>query len=253
MRKWISFLLAGCMLMLTGCFETTIEISLNADGSGTVTNTTDMGKMISLAHQMGGNDSLDKAAEQNIDTSFSLASTADSIPNLSPEEYQLAREATAGFHLNMKEEQFNSSVNFPFSNPEGILPRIKLASKIVNETIKTQMGGGGEEIPGISELGEPSSFDDYFILTFENGKISRKLDPVKYAKAGEDTYLNGIKEVSAMGLNMTSNYVINLPRPAKKVTGESVILSADKKQVKVNADLTVFFESPGKLEFTIEY
>lgn len=251
MQKWISFLLAGCMLMLTGCFETTIEITLNADGSGTISNTTDMGKMIGLAHKMGGSDSLDKAADIAVDSSFSLASTADSIPNLSPEEYQLAREATAAFHLNLKEDQFNTSVIFPFSSPDGILPRIKLASKIVNETIKTQMGG--EEMPGLSELGEPSSFDDYYVFTFAKGKISRKLDPVKYAKVADDTYLNGVKEASAMGLNMTSNYVINLPRPAKKVTGTSVVLSADKKQVKVNADINDFFDTPSKLEFSVEY
>ncbi|MBL0334698.1 MAG: hypothetical protein IPP73_05040 [Chitinophagaceae bacterium] len=84
--------MAGVTMMLTGCFETTIEITLHEDGSGTVVNTTDMGKMIGLARQMGGGEGLDKAADEAVDSSFSLASTADSIPNLSPEEYQLARK-----------------------------------------------------------------------------------------------------------------------------------------------------------------
>ncbi|MBL0334261.1 MAG: hypothetical protein IPP73_02715 [Chitinophagaceae bacterium] len=251
MKKWFSFLLAGVTMMLTGCFETTIEITLHEDGSGTVVNTTDMGKMIGLARQMGGGEGLDKAADEAVDTSFSLASTADSIPNLSPEEYQLAREATAGFHMNMKEEKFNTSVSFPFSSPEGIQARNKLSSKIVNETIKSQMGGA--DMPGMDELGEPSNFDDYFTLEFKKGKISRTLDKAKYANAANDTYLNGVKEASAMGLGMTSTYVINLPRAAKKAEGKGLTLSADKKQVIVKAGIEDFFDNPSQFEFSVEY
>ncbi|MBL0152751.1 MAG: hypothetical protein IPP93_04395 [Chitinophagaceae bacterium] len=56
-----------------------------------------------------------------------------------------------------------------------------------------------------------------------------------------------------MGLGMTSTYVINLPRAAKKAEGKGLTLSADKKQVIVKAGIEDFFDNPSQFEFSVEY
>src|SRR5690242_16177727 len=115
MKKIILSVLIASSLLLAGCFESTQEITLNEDGSGTVSNTTDMSAIIALVKQMGGGKDLGKASEQSIDSSFSLAAGADSIPNLTPQEKELVRKGTASILVSMKDEKFVTNIKFPFS------------------------------------------------------------------------------------------------------------------------------------------
>ena len=90
-------------------------------------------------------------------------------------------------------------------------------------------------------------------VNFSNGVIAKTLNKEKYAKAGDDEYLKGVKEAAGMGLSMKANYIINLPRPAKKAEGAGVTLSADRKRVTISVGIDDFFDEPSKLEFKIEY
>lgn len=240
-----------CTLVLTGCFESTQEITLNEDGSGIISNTNDMSALISLAKQMGGGEEIEKAATQKIDSTFSLAMQADSIANLSPEEKEMVKKGVANIMMNLKEEKFSTNIKFPFATAAELLICNKLSAKIMAETIKGQMGGmpmdGGAEMP------EFSSFDDYYTVNFSNGVIVKTLNKEKYAKAGDDEYLKGVKDAAGMGLSMKANYIINLPRPATKAEGAGVTLSADKKRVTISVGIDDFFDEPSKLEFRIEY
>ena len=40
MKRFISLSIVICCILLVGCFETTQEVTINKDGSGTYTNTT---------------------------------------------------------------------------------------------------------------------------------------------------------------------------------------------------------------------
>ena len=53
MKKMLFSLLTVCSLFLVGCLETTQEVTINEDGSGTASYTTDMSAMISMLKQMG--------------------------------------------------------------------------------------------------------------------------------------------------------------------------------------------------------
>ena len=106
MKKLVLSLLVCGTILLAGCYESTQEITLNEDGSGTISNTNDMSALIGLAKQMGGGQELEKAGDQKVDSSFSLAAGADSIPNLTPEEKQLVRKGVAHIIMNLKEEKF---------------------------------------------------------------------------------------------------------------------------------------------------
>ncbi len=251
MRKFILSLLTVCTLFLAGCFETIQEITLNEDGSGTVSNTNDLSSLIGMAKQMGGGPEIEKAPQQVIDSTVSMKEGADSIPNLNPEEREMARKGTLKINMNLKEEKFLTNLAFPFSTPSEISAYNKLAGKIMAETMKSQMGEGAA-IP-TDKMPEPSTFDDYYTLEFSNGELTKKVNKEKYAGAENDEYLKGVKQASSMGLTMKANYIINLPRPATKAEGKNVKLSEDKKKVMISADIDDFFADPSSLEFKIKY
>ncbi len=252
MRKIILSVLTIFTLFLTGCLETTQEITLNEDGSGTISNANDMSALIAVAKQMGGATEMGKLPQESIDSTISMEKGADSIPNLTPEEKEMVRKGTLRINMNMKSEKFLTRLSFPFSSPSQIGAYNKLSGKIMAETMKKQMGDGAAAIP-TDQMPEMSSFDDYYKIEFSDGELTKKVNKEKYAGAESDEYLKGVKQAGAMGLVMKANYIINLPRPAQKAEGKNVKLSADKKQVTISADIDDFFEDPASLEFKIKY
>lgn len=251
--KRVLFSLFAFTFLLAGCLETTQEITINEDGSGTVVNTSDFSALIGLAKQMGGAGDLEKAGDMAKDTVISMAQGADSIPNLTSEEKEILRKGSLRVNMNIKDEKFLTSLSLPFSKPSDITMINKLSGKAMSEAMKDQMADGSPMGGGNNELPETSSFDDYYKYEFSEGELTRKLDKDKYAGVESDEFLKGMKEASAMGLSMKATYVINLPRPAQKAEGKGVKLSDDKKKVTITADLDDFFADPSKLEYKIKY
>lgn len=252
MKKLLFSLSFSGVLLLTGCFETTQEITLNEDGTGTLNNTSDMSAMIGLIKQMGGSDAT-KLGEEAVDTTFSLASQVDSISNLTDEEKELLKKGSVHINMNMKDDKFISTMSFPFSKPDEISALIKLSAKVTQESLKQQLGNNPAFGDAIQDTSQTSSMDDYFTMSFSNGLLVKTINKEKYAGAADDEYLKGMKETAAMGIPMTATYIINLPRPAKKVEGKNVQISEDKKKITVKTDIDDFFDDPAKMEFRIEY
>ncbi len=251
MRKLFYSLIAVSAMVLTGCLETVQEITLKNDGSGTVSNTNDMSALIGLVKQMGGGAELEKAGDKNIDSTVLLVNQADSIPNLSTDEKELARKGTLRINANLKEEKFLTNLFFPFSSPSQIPAFNKLSGKIMAEVMKDKLAEGSPM--SSDQMPEPSSFDDYYKMEFSDGELTKKVDKDKYAGVESDEYLKGIRESASMGLVMKANYIINLPRPATKAEGKNVKLSDDKMKVTISASIEDFFEDPSALEFKIKY
>lgn len=251
MKKVLVSLLLGASIFLAGCLETTQEITLNEDGSGSFKTTTDMGSVISLARQMGGAEEMNKAGDQKMDSTFTLGAMADSIPGLTTAEKQLAAKGNARIQMNLKEDKFNTEMTFPFSNPREIFMISHIAGKVMTSTINDKMGevssGAASEIPA------QSTMENYYKDDFSNGELTRKVIKEKYDSVSKDEYLVGMKEAATMGLDMKSKLIINLPRPATKAEGKNVVLSEDKRKVTIIASLEDFFEDPTALEFKIKY
>ncbi len=252
MQKFILSFLTVCSLFLTGCLETTQEITLNEDGTGTISNTNDMSALIGVAKQMGGGADMEKLPQEAIDSIVPMKEGADSIPNLTPEEREMARKGTLRINMDIKNDKFLTSLSFPFSKISELDAYNKLSGKIMSETLKEQMGGGDMPM-GTDAMPEISSFDDYYTLEFSDGELTKKVNKDKYAGVESDEYLKGVKQAAGMGLAMKANYVINLPRPATKAEGKNVKLSEDKKKVTISADIDDFFEDAASLEFKIKY
>ena len=250
MKKILVSLFAGSAILLTSCLDTTQEITLNDDGSGTYVNTNDMGKILTVAKNMGAASS-DKMPQQAIDTSFSFASAADSIPGLSPEDKELLKKGSIHIKMSVEDEKFTTVMSFPFSKLDEIQKFNRLSGKVMMSTVKDKMPA---DMPiGTDAMPEQSSFDDYYTLEFSKGELKKKLNKEKYANVEKDEFLNGMKQAGAMGLPVTSTYIINLPRPAEKAEGKNVKLSEDKMKVTVSSTMDDFYDNPEKLEFKIKY
>ena len=223
---------------------------MNEDGSGTYVNTNDMGKVLTIAKNMGAASS-DKIPQQPVDTIISFAASADSIPDLSAEDKALLKKGTLHFTMNMEDEKFISVMSFPFNNLDDIQKINRLSGKMMMDKMKDKMPGDMPMGPG--GMPKPSSFDDYYTLEFSNGELKKKLNKEKYANVDKDEFLNGMKQAAAMGIPVTTTFIFNLPRPAEKTEGKNVKLSADKKKVTIASTIDDFFDNPESLEFKIKY
>jgi len=249
MKKILVSLLAGSAILLTSCFETSQEITLHEDGSGTYVNTNDMSKILTIAKNMGAasNDKI----PATVDTSFSFALAADSIPDLSAEDKELLKKGNVQIKMNLEDEKFISTMSFPFTTLNDIQKINRLSGKMMMTTMKSKMPA---DIPmGSPEMPEPSSFDDYYTLEFSKGELKKKLNKDKYANVDKDEFLNGLKQAGSMGIPVTSTYIINLPRPAEKAEGKNVKLSENKMKVTVSVTMDDFYDNPESLEFKIKY
>ena len=108
--------------------------------------------------------------------------------------------------------------------------------------------GGGD-----ADSSKVKTFDSYFDDVVSEKVISKTLNKSKYATAGDDELMKSLQQMSAMGSPVKVNYVINLPKKAKKVEGKAAQLSRNKKKVTVSVTSDDFFNDPSKFEYRIEY
>jgi hypothetical protein len=244
------FLIVG----LTAC-ETTQEITVDKNGRGSVRNTTDMSSTFAMVKQFAPQDS--GSEKLKLDTSLALASIADSIGALKPEEKNLVKKGNWMIKLNASEEKFVSVLEYPFEKPEQINTINTALLSVIQEKLMDKMMQSGAPLPpgmdATTKPGDHSSFEDYFELKIKDGVVEKKLNKEKYAQRENDQSIMGLKNVSGMGASIKNNYVINLPRPAKKVEGKAATLSPDKKKVTLSVSSDDFFDDPSKFEYKIEY
>jgi hypothetical protein len=247
-----SLFLVVTVFLLSGCYDTFQEITIDANGTGTYTSTSDMSALIGLVKQMGGEKEMEKAGDQKIDSTISLAEGAGEMTELNDQEKNLAIKGKLHIQVDLKNEQFITAVSFPFNSTAEIPAIINLSNKILTGALKEQMNQG-TPADSLGEMPAPSSVDDYYVLQFSDGLIERKLNKEKYAAADSDQFLMGIMQASSMGLDMNTSYTIHLPRPATRVEGKNVKLSDDKMSLTLKAGLGEFYDNPSLLEFRIEY
>jgi hypothetical protein len=254
--KKIFFLstLVLALLSLAGCFETTDEITLKSDGSGTIQMTNDMSMLISMAKTMGGEEAMKEAGEKPTDTTISLSKLADSIATLTPEEKELIRNGSLSLKIDMKDEKMITRLDIPFANI-GQIEKVKSASSKVSQYfIGKNMGEAGPEGMGMSDKMPASDpLDEYFTTTYSKNGIEKKLNKEKYATLDSNIAMKSIKDMADNGMPLSNSIIINLPRPAKTVEGKNVKLSEDKRKVTISSTSEEFFDTPASLEFKIVF
>jgi len=240
-------------LMLTSC-ETTREVTINADGSGQYSSTSDFSALIGLAKMADQDGKMEKMEDKSMDTTVSLKELTDSLPSLTPEERKLASKGSFSMNMNLGDEKMMANVKIPFGKLDELGKMDLLASRILEQGMQKIMsegkGGGGMDD---MKLPEGGGMEAYYTTTYSAGKIEKRLLAEKYARVGDDENMAALKEISGQGMPMQSKLVINLPRPATKVTGKNAVLSDDKKKVTITESTEDFFDDGKSLEFTIEF
>ncbi len=250
MKKILFSLFAAGTLLLTGCLETTQEITLNEDGTGTYVYTNDMGKVLGILKNMGV-PGMENLPAKSKDTTVALGTDEAAMSALSAEDKELVKKGSLRVNMDMAEEKFISATSFGFSSLSEIPRFNKLTGNVLLETLKGQSGGTMPS--GLDQMPEPSSFDDYYTLEFEKGELKKKLNKEKYAGVASDQFLSQLQEAAAMGIPITHTYIINLPKPAEKLEGKNAKLSEDKMKVTITSTIDDFFDNPENLEFKVKY
>ena len=260
MNKHISVYLVIPLLLLTGCLEVTQNLTINKDGSGVISGTTDLSQVVTLAMQMAG----DKMKEQkmNMDTTVQFKTMFDSAKNMSAANKELLKNGLVHVVMRMDDNKYLITSTIPFKKMADI-EKINTAMQkdvsgrfldnALKEAMKQSNASDTSSIPEPRQTPPLSLPENYFILTCKNGLISRTADKTKLTLLDQDEMLNQMKQIGSMGAPLKTNFVIQLPKPAKKFEGKNLTLSDDKKTVTISNELNDLFEDPSLFEFRVEY
>lgn len=241
-------------LVFAGCMETTEELTIAADGSGTYNVGMDMSGLFDLMEMMQQADT-DAAVEKKndrMDTVIALRDFADTASHLTAEQKALFQNAKMKMKMDKAAKEFKMDMNFPFT-------KIGDIKKLMEYGQSTGGGGVMENIfkgaPGAGDVGKEGMPDlgNYYDMTVTANLIERKLNKEKYAELQNNEQTKGLQQAGDMLETIKFNTVINLPRPAKKVTGAMAKLSADKKTLTLKGTLQDLFSNPEAFSYRIEY
>lgn len=255
MKKFFGLLLVAGLFSLTGCLEIVRTISINENGTGTFDTKIDMGEIFDMVRSMGQEQQLEEARSKQIDTLVLLKDLAEKGPQLTNEEKQLLSEGNIRIAINIDSNVFFAQSAVPFKTTGDIEKINILSQKFLSSAMDKALDEGKtEENPEAKDeslLG--ATFDEHYITTYSRNSIEKKINKDKPFPADTDEATKAFQEMSAMGIDIKSKIVYNLPRPAKKVEGKNAVLSADKKQVTISSGLSDVMNDPTALEFTITF
>ena len=156
----------------------------------------------------------------------------------------------------MNDEKLLIKLHLPFQKLSDISMLQQVLPKISEAAMKKMPGT--DQMPagmgsGSGDSSKVKSFDDFYAVNYSDKVISKSLLKDKYDAEKEGDFMKSLQQMGEMGSPITANYVIHLPRAAKKVEGKAAKLSDDKKTVTVQATSEDFFSDPSKFEYRIEY
>ncbi|MGV3765368.1 MAG: hypothetical protein ACO1NW_04535 [Chitinophagaceae bacterium] len=261
MKKLTSLFLILCIAIgFTGCYEMSEEYTIAADNSVVFDMNMDMGKLFEMVAAMGGEEEMKKNPEfaSMQDTTIYFKSFTDTASDLTAEQKALLENGKMTMKMKMEEKIFKMNFQFPYKtladlnktwDPANQESFAQMMNKVFDKKNEE-----GEEEGEKKELDKLNMLQNIYKTNFTNGKIERTLlDGEAMEKMKNDESFAQIKQMSAMLGEVKISTIIRLPRPAKKVTGEGVELSADKRTVTVKYALDKMIEDPKSGAFTLEY
>jgi hypothetical protein len=247
-------LLSFTGLFFTGCMETTEELTIAADGSGTYNVGMDMSGFFDLMDMMKGMDTtanVETKSLQQLDTVVAMRDFTDTASHLSAEEKALMKEAKMKMKMNEADNEFKMEMNFPFTKLGDVQKLMQLSQKSSGGNVMQNMLGnplgaesGNDQMPSIS---------NFYEMVINGNVVERKLNKEKYNELQQNEQLKGAQMAGDMLESIKFNTVIRLPRPAKKVSGTRVQLSADKKTLTLKGNMQDLFQDPEAFTYRIEY
>jgi len=247
------------ILFLSGCYDITEEVTIASSGKGVYMTNIDMGQMMSMIKTYAAMDSSRDLSvfDQNLDSTISLKSYADTAKEIDPEMRRLLSGATVRMVIQGDSSIFRITLKAPFES-------LGQLQKLQNQLSKA--GGGIQSIgmflnakgndssKGGNTTGMgPDHINDVLHTSWSANRISRTLDQQTYNNLMKDTLMQQAKQMASMMGEAKFKTIIHLPRPTKKVESKSSLLSDDRKTVTFDRSLSDIFDAPADFTFTIDY
>ncbi|TDQ11953.1 hypothetical protein [Pedobacter metabolipauper] len=255
-------LLAIFCVLLSSCFDTTETYTLNANGSYKLSYEVNVGSLFKAFKGMVPDSLLNNPSIKNKDTVINIAkATPDSVlKTLNKQQLRILANTNLSQKINLKEGliliRYTSSgdnlddMNYFVRDFNNIVKRAQIKSDIIPVGNAPQEDAESNKDKDVL----PISNKEYDLIITPNS-FERKIKPELMAqKIAKD------KDSFAMleGMNMKMPpipyaIIINLPRAAKSVDNPKAVLSADKKQFKLEVDMMDAIKNPEMLNFKVSY
>ena len=232
-------------LVLVGC-QFTEKMTLNEDGSGSMSVEVDMSAMMAFGG-MGMTDSAMVKMDTIIYMKQFLQEKKDSIASLSKEE-QLKLKKLENYNINVKMDSEASEMIYNISTS---FKSVSEANDILNglEQVTNFMPNKNEDSEETKK--EQNSPDIIGVnYSFERGVFKRDAY-IKDLKLHQQQ-VDSLKQTEAFleGTNYTLNYTF--PKPIKNVSDPSASLSNGKRTLTLSKSFVDYFKNPDLLDLEVE-
>jgi hypothetical protein len=264
MKNKALFILFILCFLLSSCFDIEETYNLNQDGSYSLGYNLDMGGLLDIASTMIP-DSMKQSPTYKLkkDTVVQFSSLPDSLKNrLSQQEKELLKETKMRTQMDLGAGVFKISIDtkgksltelsYFLANFGNVFEKSKATAMVMSPPSGAKVAEspatdafGGED----ADLPFKNKEYDYVITA---NSFERKIRPEVLAASKEKnealyTMMKG------MNMKMKSTVIINLPKPATSVENSKAVLSADKRQFKLELDVMEAMAHPEMLNFKVNY
>ncbi len=256
--KYVKYLLITlCSFFLVSCYEVNEEISIDVNGNGVYQAKMDMGQLIDLIQSFAGEEEITKdGLDRVVDTTILLKNMFDSSNKITPEQKELVKDGKMNLQMNMKERIFRMDVNVPYKGLDNLQKLMEGQGAGMQDLFSGYFGGKKNDDTATPDSLRDPQLDDVsglFIVTVNNGLISKKIDTLKYKALMAKPQMADVKQMASSGVEILYTTTIKLPRPVKKADNPMVKLSDDKRTATVRYNLLDLLNDPGKFNYSIEY
>lgn len=251
-KVYLPFLLVLSMLF-SSCFDVVENYTFQSDGSCNMDYSYDMGKAISVLSNLLP-DSVKALQEYKINKDTSLnfyTSLTDSTrKHLDINEVQMAKSTDLLLKMDLPDNRLTVNVHHQAKSPSGLKYFLQNISRMASNQFDNLWKRKSKNTTQKNE--ELMVGQDFYKYEISPKKFYRTIDTAKfnrYVKENEQM----VAMAKAMLIDMPYKVVIHLPRAAKRTDNPRAVLSADKKQVTIAANLDDALKNPALMNFKIDY
>jgi phage anti-repressor protein len=256
MKKIHTLILFICCSFFAGCFDTTEELTLNENATGSYAIKMDMSSAVEMMKGFMPPEEMAKSGlDKPVDTVINFKLILDTAKNVSAEKKELLGNALVRMNIDMEKNTFKMGMDCPFTS---LINLNKLYSFMQNGSSMFDMLQAlpGKEMPApapADSSASPASINSVYDVLVTNNSYSKKINPQRLQKFMSNPKVEELKNSMSMMGEMNFTTVIKLPRAAKLVSNATATLSADKKTITLKNSLTSVFEKPALMEMLINY
>ncbi|MXN91896.1 hypothetical protein GR160_11745 [Flavobacterium sp. Sd200] len=242
MKTGLLFMLSLMAALLSSC-NFTENITINENGSGSMTMDLDGSQLMALAGEQMAKET-DKRMDTIITFKEMFAAKKDSIAKL-PKEEQERLKKMENFTLKMVVDAQTKEFNFKLLNDFKKIEDVTDLMESLNSANPLNKNKTAEKLPFDTDKYKTKTSYSY------NSKKFKK--EVSRAQETADADNDSINMFAAMfqGSTYTVNY--KFPKKVKSVSNKNAQISSDKKQVTIAYPFTDYLDDPKSMSLEVEF